>query len=76
MSHARAPREHEEAPGVALVHDLPLGWPVRGELELAGGGAKGERRREREWVRFRARGAQLEGGEAATVVGWDNVGLW
>jgi len=45
-SRARAPREREEAPGVALVHGLPLGGPVRGELELelAGGGAEGERR--------------------------------
>jgi len=56
-SHARAPREREEAPGVALVHGLPLGWPVRGEPELAGGGAEGERRWESVWVRFRVRGA-------------------
>ena len=64
----RAPRELEDAPGVAVGHGLPLGWPVRGEPELAGGGAEGERRRERDWVRFRARGAQLERGEAAAVV--------
>ena len=54
---------------------LPLGWLVRGEPELAGGSAEGERRREREWVRFRARGAQLEGGEACGVVGRSNAGL-
>ena len=50
-------RESEEAPGVALVHGLPLGWPVRGEPELAGGGAEGERRRGWVWARFCARGA-------------------
>jgi len=76
MLSARAPREHEDAPGVAVVLGLPLGWPVRGEPELAGGGAEEERRRERVWVRFCARGAQLEGGEASWVVGWSNVGLW
>ena len=43
--HARAPRELEDAPGVAVVLGLLLGWPVRGELELAGGGAKEEWRR-------------------------------
>jgi len=53
----RAPREHEEAPGVALVHGLPLGWPVRGEPELAGGGAEGEWQRGWVWARFSARGA-------------------
>ena len=57
MSRARAPREHEEAPGVALVHGLPLGGPVRGELELAGGGAEGERRLGWVCARFSARGA-------------------
>ena len=36
MSCARALREREEAPGVALVHSLPLGWPVRGEPEPSG----------------------------------------
>ena len=46
------------------MHVLPLGWPVHGETELAGGGAEGEQRRERVWVQFRACGAQLEGGEA------------
>ena len=51
------------------MHALPLGWPVRGEPELADGGAEGERRRERVWVRFRTRGAQLECGEASGVVG-------
>ena len=78
MGRARAPREREDVPGVAVVLGLPLGWPVRGEPELAGGGAEGERRRERDWdwVRFRARGAPMEGREAAAVVGWDNVGLW
>ena len=54
---ARAPREREEAPGVALVHDLPLGWPVRSEPELADGGAEGERRRGWVWARFGAREA-------------------
>ena len=58
------------------MHGLPLGWPVHGEPELAGGGAGGERRRERVWVRFRACGAQLEGGEGSGVVGWSNAGLW
>ena len=43
--------------GVALVHGLPLGWPVRGEHELAGGGAEGERRRGCVWAPFRTRGA-------------------
>ena len=76
MGRARAPREREDAPGVAVVLGLPLGWPVRGEPELAGGGAEGERRQERVWVRFRTRGAQLEGGEASGVVGWSNAGLW
>ena len=64
-----------DASGVAVVLGFPRSWPVRGEPELAGGGAKGERRREEVWVRFRARGAYLGGGEAAAVVGWDNVGL-
>jgi hypothetical protein len=54
---------------------LPLGRPVRGEPELAGGGAELGRRREGVWVRFRTRGAQLEGGEAWEVVGWSNAGL-
>jgi hypothetical protein len=31
--------------GVAVVLGLLLVWPVRGELELAGGGAEEERRR-------------------------------
>ena len=76
MWRAQAPREREDAPGVALVHALPLGWPVRGEPELAGGGVEGKRRRERDWVRFRALGPQLEGGEASGVVGWSNARLW
>lgn len=61
---------------VALVHALPLGWPVHGEPELAGGGAEGEQRQERVWVRFRTRGAQLGCGEAAGAVGWSNARLW
>ena len=64
-----------DAPGVAVVLGLPRSWPVRGELELAGGGAEGERRREEDLVRFRARGALMEGGEAAAVVGGGNAGL-
>ena len=43
---ARAPRELVDASGVAVVLDLPWSWPVHGEPELAGGGTKGERRRE------------------------------
>ena len=43
--------------GVAVRLGLLRSWPVRGEPELAGGGAKGERRREEVWVQFRARGA-------------------
>ena len=46
-----------DASGVAVVLGLLWSWPVRGEPELAGGGAKGKRRREEVWVRFRARGA-------------------
>ena len=43
-------------PGVtAVVLGLPWSWPVRGEPELAGGGAKGERRQEEDLARFRAR---------------------
>ena len=45
---ARAPRE-------LVVLGFPRSWPVRGEPELAGGGAKGERRREEDLARFRAR---------------------
>ena len=52
---ARAPRELVDAPGVAVVLGFPRSWPVRGEPELAGGGAKGERRREEDLARFRAR---------------------
>ena len=64
-----------DASGVAVVLGLLRSWPVRGEPELAGGGTKGERRREKVWVQFRARGAELGGGEAAAVVGGGNVGL-
>jgi hypothetical protein len=74
-SRARAPREREEAPEVALVHGLPLVWPVRGEPELAGGGAEGERRRGWVWARFSTRGALLECCEAIGVDGWSNAGL-
>ena len=63
-----------DASGVAVVFGLLRSWPVHGEPELAGGGAKGERRREGVWVRFRVCGAQLEGGEACGVVGWSNAG--
>ena len=62
-------------PGVAVRLGLLRSWPVRGEPELAGGGAKGERRREEVWVRFRAREALMEGGEAVEVVGGGNAGL-
>ena len=54
---------------------FPRSWPVRGEPELAGGGAKGERHREEDLAQFRARIAELGGGEVAAVVGWGNVGL-
>ena len=64
-----------DASGVAVVLGLLRSWPVRGEPELAGGGARRERRREGVWVRFRARGAYLGGGEAIAVVGGGNVGL-
>jgi len=60
----------EDAPRVALVHALPLGWPVRGEPELAGGGAEGERRRERDWVRFSAR-VELNW-KVEKLVGWSD----
>ena len=54
------------------------GWrtAVRGELELAGGGVEGERRRGWVWARFSARGALLECCEAIGVDGWSNAGLW
>ena len=51
------------------MHGLPLGWPVRGEPELAGGGAEGE------GFGFDSVRVELNWG-VAKLLGWMDGAMW